>query len=104
MKIPYAIDLSVEDGADSVVGREGDHADSPYFAHPDVYNMESTDTLTVLHNFKTSSRPASGPAASARPDGAGVVRQAGRLERRNLWRRCATLWTARSWRAIPAPP
>ena len=52
MKIPYATDLSPEDGADSVE-REGDHADSPYFAHPDVYNMESTDTLTVLHNFKT---------------------------------------------------
>lgn len=52
MKIPYATDLSPEDGADSVE-REGDHADSPYFAHPDVYNMESTDTLTVFHNFKT---------------------------------------------------
>ena len=52
MKIPYATDLSPEDGADSVE-REGDHADSPYFAHPDVYNMESTDTLTVLRNFKT---------------------------------------------------
>ena len=52
MKIPYAVDLSPEDGADSVE-RSGDHADSPYFAHPDVYNMESTDTLTVLHNFKT---------------------------------------------------
>ena len=52
MKIPYAVDLSQEDGADSVE-RSGDHADSPYFAHPDVYNMESTDTLTVLHNFKT---------------------------------------------------
>lgn len=52
MKIPYAIDLSPEDGADSVE-RAGDHAESPYFAHPDVYNLESTDTLTVLHNFKT---------------------------------------------------
>ncbi|MCI2057534.1 MAG: hypothetical protein LKJ86_10440 [Oscillibacter sp.] len=52
MKIPYATDLSEEDGADSVE-RDGDHTDSPYFAHPDVYNMESTDTLTVLHNFKT---------------------------------------------------
>ena len=52
MKIPYTVDLSGEDGADSVE-REGDHADSPYFAHPDVYNMESTDTLTILHNFKT---------------------------------------------------
>ena len=52
MKIPYALDLSPEDGADSVE-RSGDHENSPYFAHPDVYNMESTDTLTVLHNFKT---------------------------------------------------
>ena len=52
MKIPYATDLSPEDGADSVE-RAGDHESSPYFAHPDVYNMESTDTLTVLHNFKT---------------------------------------------------
>ena len=47
MKIPYAIDLSPDDGADSVE-RAGDHADSPYFAHPDVYHLESTDTLTVL--------------------------------------------------------
>ncbi len=52
MKIPYATDLSPEDGADSVE-RAGDHENSPYFAHPDVYNMESTDTLTVLRNFKT---------------------------------------------------
>lgn len=52
MKIPYATDLSPEDGADSVE-RTGDHENSPYFAHPDVYNLESTDTLTVLHNFKT---------------------------------------------------
>lgn len=52
MKIPYAVDLSEEDGPDSIE-RSGDHADSPYFAHPDVYNMESTDTLTVLHHFKT---------------------------------------------------
>ena len=44
MKIPYAVDLSPEDGADSVE-RSGDHENSPYFAHPDVYNMESTDTL-----------------------------------------------------------
>ena len=52
MKIPYATDLSPEDGADSVE-RTGDHGNSPYFAHPDVYNLESTDTLTVLRNFKT---------------------------------------------------
>ena len=52
MKIPYAVDLSPEDGADSVE-RQGDHQSSPYFAHPDVYNLESSDTLTVLTNFKT---------------------------------------------------
>ncbi len=52
MKIPYAMDLSPEDGADSVE-RDGDHQDTPYFAHPDVYNMESTDTLTVLTGFQT---------------------------------------------------
>ena len=52
MKIPYAVDLSPEDGADSVE-RSGDHESSPYFAHPDVYNMESTDTLTVLTHFRT---------------------------------------------------
>ena len=52
MKIPYAIDLSEGDGADSVE-REGDHKDSPYFSRLDYYNMESTDTLTILTNFKT---------------------------------------------------
>lgn len=52
MKIPYTVDLSPEDGADSVE-RAGDHESSPYFAHPDVYNMTSTDTLTILPHFKT---------------------------------------------------
>ena len=52
MKIPYAVDLSPEDGADSVE-RQGDHAGSPYFAHPDFYNLESTDTLTMLTHFQT---------------------------------------------------
>jgi len=52
MKIEYAVDLSPEDGADSVE-REGDHVNSPYFSNLDFYNMESTDTLTILSNFKT---------------------------------------------------
>ena len=52
MKIEHAVDLSPEDGADSVE-RAGDHEDSPYFKHPDFYNMESTDTLTILPKFKT---------------------------------------------------
>lgn len=52
MKIPHTVDLSEEDGADSVE-RAGDHADSIYFAHPDFYNMTDTDTLTILEKFQT---------------------------------------------------
>lgn len=52
MKIPSTVDLSTEDGADSVE-RQGDHKNSPYFSNLDFYNMESNDTLTILHNFKT---------------------------------------------------
>lgn len=52
MKIAYSCDLSPEDGADSVE-REGDHQDSPYFSTLDFYNMESTDSLTMLTHFKT---------------------------------------------------
>lgn len=52
MKIPYVEDMSPEDGADSVE-RDGDHPDSPYFSDLDFYNLESNDTLTILHNFKT---------------------------------------------------
>lgn len=52
MKIPYTCNLDPEYGADSVE-RDGDHVDSPYFKSPDFYNMKSTDTLTILTNFKT---------------------------------------------------
>lgn len=52
MKIPYAVDLSEDDGADSVE-REGDYEDSPYFSRVDFYNATSTDTLTILSRFKT---------------------------------------------------
>lgn len=52
MKFDDGIDISVLDGSDSVE-RKGDHPDSIYFAHPDFYNMESTDTLTILPKFKT---------------------------------------------------
>ncbi len=53
MKMNYTFDLSPEDGADSVE-RDGDHTDSIYFAHPDFYNMESTETLTIIPHFKTT--------------------------------------------------
>lgn len=33
--------------------RSGDHNNSPYWMHPDFYNMESTETLKILTNFKT---------------------------------------------------
>ena len=52
MKIPYTTDLSEADGADSVE-RQGDHENSPYFSTLDFYNMESTDSLTILHHFQT---------------------------------------------------
>ena len=52
MKFDDGCDLSPEDGADSVE-RLGDHEDSPYFSRLDFYNMTSTDTLTILTNFKT---------------------------------------------------
>lgn len=52
MKIPYATDISPEDGADSVE-RVGDNEDSPYFSNIDFYNLENSDTLTMLTNFKT---------------------------------------------------
>ena len=52
MKIPYSVDLSPEDGADSVE-RLGDHAGSPYFSQLDFYHMEDTDSLTILTNFRT---------------------------------------------------
>ncbi len=52
MKIPYQVDISPADGADSIE-RQGDHKDSPYFSRLDFYNMKSTDTLTILPHFKT---------------------------------------------------
>ncbi|MEG0403683.1 MAG: C39 family peptidase [Anaerorhabdus sp.] len=51
MKIEKAVDLE-EYGADSVE-RAGDHEGTPYFTQLDFYNMESTDTLTILPKFKT---------------------------------------------------
>ncbi|MFB0921085.1 MAG: papain-like cysteine protease family protein [Oscillospiraceae bacterium] len=51
MKIPAKVDLQ-EWGADSVE-RDGDYVDSPYFSTLDFYNMQSTDTLTILPHFQT---------------------------------------------------
>lgn len=51
MKIPYTVDLD-EYGADSVE-RTGDVVDSPYYYNLDFYNMEDSDTLSIITNFKT---------------------------------------------------
>lgn len=64
MKIPYAIDLSSDDGADSVE-RDGDHQ-SAYFSTIDFYNLASKDGLTILPKFKTlqqTSEWSCGPAS-----------------------------------------
>ena len=82
MKIPYAVDLSPEDGADSVE-RSGDHENSPYFAHPDVYNMESTghaDRADPLQDHAADQRMVLRRDGGA--DGTRLVRCARRLERR----------------------
>ncbi|MDO4522886.1 MAG: papain-like cysteine protease family protein [Eubacteriales bacterium] len=52
MKMDYPYDFSEKDGPDSVE-RDADHEDSIYFAHPDFYHMESTDTLIILPHFQT---------------------------------------------------
>ena len=52
MKLEKRTDISAADGADAVE-RAGDHPDSPYFAHPDFYNMSSSGGLTILPKFKT---------------------------------------------------
>lgn len=51
MKITKAVNLE-EDGADAVE-RDGDHSGSVYFNQIDFYNMVSTDSLTILPEFKT---------------------------------------------------
>ncbi|HWP80695.1 MAG TPA: papain-like cysteine protease family protein [Candidatus Acidoferrum sp.] len=52
MKIPNPVNLDEDYGADSVE-RDGDHEDSPYFSTLDFYNLESTESLTILPKFKT---------------------------------------------------
>lgn len=51
--IPFPADYDTTSSGASAYQNSGDHTDSIYFAHPDYYNMVSTDTLTILTNFKT---------------------------------------------------
>lgn len=51
MKLPYAYDY--KDQGAAAFERVGDHPGSPYFYSADFYNLQSTDTLTILPQFKT---------------------------------------------------
>jgi len=51
--IPYPEGIDPSLSGASSYGNIGDIADSPYFKHPDFYDMESTDTLTILPHFRT---------------------------------------------------
>jgi hypothetical protein len=51
--IPYPDGYDTESTGASSYGGMDDHFDSPYFKHLDVYNMTSTDTLTVIPQFET---------------------------------------------------
>ena len=51
--IPFPENYDTTSSGASSYENCGDHADSIYFAHPDYYNMTSTDTLTILTGFKT---------------------------------------------------
>lgn len=51
--IPFPADYDVTSSGASSYQNCGDHADSVYYAQPDYFNMESTDTLTMLTGFKT---------------------------------------------------
>jgi len=51
--IPYPEGYDTMSSGASCYDGCDDHFGSPYFAHLDVYNMTSTDTLTILPNFET---------------------------------------------------
>ncbi|GHU75762.1 hypothetical protein AGMMS49992_20330 [Clostridia bacterium] len=51
--IPFPADYDLLTEGASSYENSGDHFDSPYFVHPDFYNMTSTDTLTILTHFDT---------------------------------------------------
>ena len=51
MKMPITYDYN--DYGANAVDRKGDHKDSPYFSSVDFYNAKSTDSLSILPQFKT---------------------------------------------------
>ena len=64
--IPYPVGYDLTSEGASSYENCGDHADSPYFLHPDYFAMKSTDTLTIITGYKTyqqSTEYTCGPAA-----------------------------------------
>jgi hypothetical protein len=51
-KVIAGEDMDPEGGAD-LYAKGGDHADSPYYGHPDFFNATSNDHLTIINHFKT---------------------------------------------------
>ena len=51
--LPYPSDYDTTSEGGSSYNGENNHFDSPYFAHPHIYNMQSNENLTILSNFKT---------------------------------------------------
>jgi hypothetical protein len=51
--IPYPPGYQVKSEGASAYAGQGNHADSRYFAHPDIFNLRSNQTLTVLPRFRT---------------------------------------------------
>lgn len=65
--IPYPIGYDTTSAGASSYAGSGDHECSPYFAHPDVYNLKSKGSLTILSHFKTYQQTTEitcGPAAA----------------------------------------
>nr|WP_312215047.1 C39 family peptidase [Clostridioides sp.] len=51
--ISFPKGYDIKSSGASSYANSGDHEDSPYFKDLDVYNMKSSDTLTVIPKFKT---------------------------------------------------
>ena len=65
--IPYPSGYELGDWGASAYDNCGDHADSPYFAQPDIYNMTSGGSLVVLPKYATyqqTTEGTCGPAAA----------------------------------------
>lgn len=65
--IPYPPGYDTTSEGASSYARSGDHEDSPYFVHPDFYNLKSKKSLTIIPRFKTyqqTTEVTCGPAAA----------------------------------------